>query len=79
MASVLDPRFKLDYVDSEIVPELKKLLLSEGEEIGREATKSATSSTVPSSTEPPPKKRNLGSLFNPLLTTPNLLQNFRDH
>ena len=63
MASVLDPCFKLDYVDSEIVPELKKLLLSEGEEIGREATRSATSSTVPSSTEPPPKKRNLSSLF----------------
>ena len=63
MASVLDPCFKLDYVDSEVVPELKELLLSEGEEIGREATRSATSSIVPLSTEPPPKRRNLGSLF----------------
>ena len=70
LASILDPRFKMDYIDSLMVDDLKELLLSEGEAIGRTtdtnsvvSTSSAQLTQVTEVTEPLYKKRKLGSLF----------------
>jgi hypothetical protein len=69
MASVLDPRFKMNYIDSSIIDDLRTSLLSEGEEITIVGCTGAldTELTMGNNTdvtEPPPsKKRNIGSLF----------------
>ena len=70
LASILDPRFKMDYIDSLMVDDLKELLLSEAEAIGRTtdtnsvvSTSSAQLTQVTEVTKPLYKKRKLGSLF----------------
>lgn len=63
MASVLDTRFKMKYIDSSFYDNLKESLLSEGEEIAPVNVTGAME-TGSSDTEPPPsKKSNIGSLF----------------